>query len=375
MNVKLLDLAAQYEAIREDAEAEVLKVLRSQRMILGENVKGLEADVAAYSGAKFALGCASGSDALILALRAFGIGHGAMVAIPAFTFFATAGAVSLTGATPVFVDIEPESFNMDAASLERAFKKHKKKIKAVIPVHLYGQCADMDKITKVTKKFGAKVVEDAAQSIGASYKGKGAGAIGDVGCFSFYPTKNLGGVGDGGMVTTNNQKAFDTLAMLRVHGSKVRYYHKIVGMNSRLDELQAAVLRVKFRKLDEWTNRRIENAAYYGKLFGAAGLAGSVTPPAHVVDGRHVYNQYVIRCKKRDGLREHLTKAGVGTDIYYPVPLHFQDCYKALGYKKGSFPVSEAAAKEVLAIPVYPELKREEIKYVVDSIYAFYAGK
>lgn len=371
MKVQLLDLASQYRKIRKEVLREVTAVCDSQHYVLGKNVAGLEAEIASYCGSKYAIGVASGTDAILLALMAAGVGIGDKVVTTPFTFFATAGSISRLGAIPVFIDIHPRTYNIDPDSLEALLKKSSKGVKAIVPVHLYGQCADMGPINRIARKYRIKVIEDAAQSIGAEYNGKKAGSIGDLGCFSFYPTKNLGCFGDGGMVTTDNEKLAEKVKMLRVHGSRVRYYHDEVGANSRLDELQAAVLRVKLKYLDTWAEGREKNAKRYDRLFEKAGIPGLVTP--HIQEGnRSVYNQYVITVKKRDELRAHLSKAGVGSEIYYPLPLHMQKCFKYLGYRKGDFPVSEKTAREALALPIYPELRESEQKYVVSSIAGFY---
>lgn len=372
LKVQLLDLAAQYRKIRKEVLKEVEKVCDSQHYVLGKNVAGLEAEISAYCGSKYAIGVASGTDAILLALMAAGVKAGDKVVTTPFTFFATAGSIARLEAIPVFVDIHPLTYNIDPESLEALLKKDSKGVKAIIPVHLYGQCADMDPINRLARKYRIKVIEDAAQSIGAAYRGKMSGVLADLACFSFYPTKNLGCFGDGGMVTTNDQKLADRVRMLRVHGSRVRYYHDEVGMNSRLDEIQAAVLRVKLKRLEDWTIGRINNAARYDRLFAKAGLTSIVRLP-YIQDGnRSVYNQYVVRVPKRDDLRAHLAGVGIGSEIYYPLPLHMQKCFKGLGYRKGDFPVSEKAAKEVLALPIYPELKESEQKYVVSSIKEFY---
>jgi dTDP-4-amino-4,6-dideoxygalactose transaminase len=342
--------------------------------VLGKNVAGLEEEIAKYCGAKYAVGVASGTDALLLALMAAGVGHGDRVITTPFTFFATVGAIALAGAEPVFVDIDPKTYNMDPECLEAELKRSGKGVKAVIPVHLFGQCAEMDRINRLARKYKFKVVEDAAQSIGASYRGRMAGSLGDMGCFSFYPTKNLGCFGDGGMVTTNNAKLAEKLKMLRVHGSRKRYYHEFVGTNSRLDEIQAAVLRVKLKYLDKWIGERVKNAGRYTALFTKAGLK-EVTLPFIEEGNFSVYNQYVVRVKQRDKLRAYLADKGVSSEIYYPLCLHQQKSFKYLGYKKGSFPQSEKAAKEVLALPIYAELKAAQQKYVVDSIAEFYGAK
>lgn len=374
MKVQLLNLTSQYKKIQKEVLREVRQVCDSQHYVLGKHVSGLEAEIAAYCGAKYAIGVASGTDAILLALMAAGVKSGDKVATTPFTFFATAGSIARLGAIPVFIDIQPQTYNIDPDSLEKALKKTKG-VKAVIPVHLYGQCADMTAINRIARKYGAKVVEDAAQSIGAEYKGKKCGVLGDIACFSFYPTKNLGCFGDGGMVTTDNEKLADRVRMLRVHGSRVRYYHDEVGMNSRLDELQAAILRIKLKYLETWTEGRIKNAKKYDRLFEKAALTSVVTLPYIQEGNRSVYNQYVVRAPKRDELRTHLSSAGVGSEIYYPLPLHMQKCFRYLGYKKGDFPVSEKAAKEALALPIYPELKEAEQKHVVASIAEFYGKR
>lgn len=366
-----MDLASQYRKIKKEVLREVTKVCDSQHYVLGKNVAGLEAEIASYCGAKFAIGVASGTDAILIALMAAGVGAGDKVVTTPFTFFATAGSIARLGAIPIFVDIHPQTYNIDPDSLESYLRKNSKGVKAVIPVHLYGQCADMGPINRVARKYGITVIEDAAQSIGAEYRGKRAGSLGDMGCLSFYPTKNLGCFGDGGMVTTNDEKLADKVRMLRVHGSRVRYYHDAVGANSRLDELQAAILRVKLKYLDGWTKGRIKNAGRYDRLFANAGIKEVVLP--YIQEGNlSVFNQYVVRVKKRDELRAYLSSLGVGSEIYYPLSLHQQKCFKYLGYKKGDFPVSEKTAKEALALPIYPELRESEQKFVVSSIADFY---
>lgn len=381
MKVPLLDLKGQYKSIRRDALKVIQDVCDSQHYVLGPNVAALEKEVARYTGAKYAVGVASGTDALTLSLMAAGVGPGDRVATTPFTFFATAGSIAVLGAVPVFVDIEPDYFNIDPGALEKLLKKRSSRdIKAVIPVHLYGRSAEMDPIRRAARKRGAVVIEDAAQSIGALYSPKKgakqkAGSMGDMGCLSFYPTKNLGCFGDGGMVTTNSKKFCDKLRMLRVHGSPARYVHTMVGTNSRLDELQAAVLRVKLKKLKGWTESRIRNARLYGKLFKDSGVDGVLSYPAVSSKSHCVFNQYVVRARKRDGLRKFLAEKGVGTDIYYPTPLHLQKSFAYLGYKKGDFPVSELAAKETLALPIFAELKATQIRYVVETIKSFYSSR
>jgi dTDP-4-amino-4,6-dideoxygalactose transaminase len=369
--VPLLDLKAQHAQIREEVLAAVTRVIDSQKFILGEEVQALEKEIAAYSNAQFAIGCASGSDALLLALMAAGIGHGDRVITTPFTFFATAGAISRLGAIPVFVDIDPDTFNLDPELVKKAIESHEG-IRAIIPVHLFGGCADMDPICAIAESRGVVVIEDAAQAIGAEYKGRRAGSLGQMGCFSFFPSKNLGGYGDGGMVTTNDPGLAERLKALRVHGCKKKYIHEWVGVNSRLDALQAAVLRVKFRYLDEWSGRRQENADLYRKLLAEAG-AGVIAPQAAPYQTRHIYNQFVIRCRDRNGLQANLKEAGVGTEVYYPLSLHLQKCFANLGYEAGDFPISEKLAGEVLALPVNPEVSGEDIQYICQALAAFYA--
>ena len=375
MRIPLLDLSRQYREIKKEVLREVQNVCDSQHYILGKNVSALEEEMAAYCGTRYAVGVASGSDAILLSLMAVGIGPGDKVITTPFTFFATAGSISLLGAVPVFADIHPETCNIDPLSIETLLKKSSRGVKAILPVHLYGQCADMGPIKTLARKHGLKVVEDAAQSIGARYRGRRAGSLGDAGCFSFYPTKNLGCFGDGGMVTTNNLATAQRLKMLRVHGSRKRYYYDTVGTNSRLDELQAAVLRVKLKYLDAWTERRITNARRYDRLLARAGLGEGVKLTRIEETNQSVYNQYVILVKYRDELREHLTSAGIGTEVYYPMPLHLQKCYASLGHRRGDFPVSEKVSRETLALPIFAELKTSEQEYVVSTIEKFYKRK
>jgi dTDP-4-amino-4,6-dideoxygalactose transaminase len=368
--VPLLDLKAQHATIREEVMSALTRVVDSQKFILGEEVERLEQELAPYCGAKYGVGCASGSDALSLALMAAGIRPGDEVLTVPFTFFATAGAIAKLGARPVFVDIEPATFNMDMNRVEDALKTHPN-IRAVIPVHLFGACADMDPLLELTARRGIVVIEDAAQSIGSEYKGRRAGSIGDMGCFSFFPSKNLGGYGDGGMLTTNDQQQMERLKALRVHGRTGKYIHQWIGVNSRLDALQAAVLRVKFRHLDGWSARRSENAALYRKLLSETGIPVTALEPAPY-QTRHVYNQFVIRCDRRDELQAHLKEHWIGSEVYYPLCLHLQACFADLGYKAGDFPVSEQASGEVLALPVNPEVSAEDIEYVSETIRSFY---
>ena len=329
-------------------------------------------DLAALCGAvrsAHAIGVASGSDALLLALMALGVKAGDEVVTVPFTFFATAGAISRLGAKPVFMDIRPDDFNMDPTLLERAITK---RTKAIIPVHLFGQCADMGAIHDIARRHKIGVIEDACQAIGAAQHGRRAGVLGDVACFSFFPSKNLGGFGDAGMVTTNDKELSESIAMLRVHGSRVRYVHEAIGINSRLDALQAAVLLVKLKRLDQWAEGRRRNAARYTQLFADAQLTDYVTLPITRPDNFHVFNQFTLRVQKRDELRAYLKDHGVGSEVYYPLPLHLQNCYRDLAYQKGAFPQSEQAAEEVLSIPIYAELTDEQLQYVVQMIASFY---
>jgi len=368
--IPLLDLQAQHNTIRGEVLAEITRVIDSQKFIMGEDVQALERQIASYCSVTHAIGCASGSDALMLALMALGIGHGDEVLTVPFTFFATAGAIHRLGATPVFVDVEPATFNIDVTQIEAALKQHPK-IKAIMPVHLFGGCADMDPICEIAKKHGVAVVEDAAQCIGAEYKGRRAGSIGEIGCFSFFPSKNLGAFGDGGMVTTNDPKLADRLKALRVHGSIKKYYHEMVGVNSRLDALQAAILQVKLRHLDTWSAGRQRNADAYRRLLTEAHVPVILPQPAPY-QTRHVYNQFVIRGQRRDELQAYLKENGVGTEVYYPLSLHQQPCFANLGYKTGDFPVSEQLAADSLALPIYPEVGADNIQHVVGLIQSFY---
>jgi len=361
MEVPFLDLKPQYEKMKTEIEAAIQPVLLTQQFILGPAVRDLEPAVAEYCGAKFGVGCASGSDALLLSLMALDVKQGDEVIVPAFTFFATAGAVHRLGARPVFADIDPVTFNLDPAALERAITP---KTKAIIPVHLFGQCADMDGINAGAEAKGTPVIEDAAQAIGAKAKGRRAGGLATIGVLSFFPSKNLGAFGDGGMLTTNDAALAERLARLRVHGSRVKYVHEEVGFNSRLDTLQAAILLVKMRYLDQWHSGRRENAKYYTQRFTGTAVAS----PAEVAGNYHVFNQYTIRVKNRDEVFAHLKASGVGCDIYYPVPLHLQKCFEYLGYKVGDFPESEKAAAEVISLPIYPELPRAHQEYVAEKV-------
>ena len=346
------------------------RVVDSGRFILGEEVEAFERELAAYCGARHGIGCASGTDALLLALVALNPQPGDQVLTVPYTFFATAGSILHAGFQPVFADVEADTFNLDVAAAERVLDRHPR-IRAILPVHLYGACADMDVILDLARARGIAVIEDAAQAIGAEYRHRRAGSMGLAGCFSFFPTKNLGAFGDGGMITTDDDALAARLRLLRVHGSSRRYYYEVAGYASRLDALQAAVLRVKLRRLDEWTAGRQRNAASYTHLLQASG-APVILPGAKPYQTRHIFNQYVIRCPRRDDLRGYLERQGIGTEIYYPLPLHLQPCFEGLGLGPGAFPVSERLAAESLALPIFPELASEDIQWVVDRIAAFY---
>jgi dTDP-4-amino-4,6-dideoxygalactose transaminase len=370
MNVPLLDLKEQNATLRPEIEAALARVLDTNGFILGNEVAELECELAGYCGVKYAIGCASGSDAILLALMAYDIGAGDEVITTPYSFFATVSAITRLGATPVFVDIDPVTYNLDTSQVEAAITS---RTKAIEPVHLYGQCADMAALREIASRHNIPLVEDAAQAIGAEEDGVQAGAIGEIGCFSFYPSKNLGGMGDGGFVTTNDDTLAKKLLALRVHGSEEKYYHKYVGLNSRLDGFQGAVLRVKLPHLNSWTDKRRANADNYRRLFTDLGLTEQIGIPVERENAKHIYNQYVIRVPgRRDELRAHLTEKGIGTDIYYPVPLHLQECFAYLGYKPGDMPESEKAALETLALPIYPELTSEQQQYVAQSIAEFF---
>ncbi|HEX8852737.1 MAG TPA: DegT/DnrJ/EryC1/StrS family aminotransferase [Pyrinomonadaceae bacterium] len=371
MRVPLLDLREQYEGLREELRAAVEAVLDSQQFILGREVRLLEEELARYTGARHAVGCASGSDALLLALKALDLRPLEEVLTTPFSFFATAGSIVHAGARPRFVDIDPQTYNLDPSLVDSAITE---RTRALMPVHLYGQCAEMTPLLAVAARHGLPVVEDAAQAIGATDEGRQAGSMGAIGCFSFYPTKNLGAAGDAGMLTTNDEQLAERLRRLRVHGGATEYHHAEVGFNSRLDTIQAAVLRVKLPHLDSWTRARRERAATYTRLFEETGLTADLTPPQTRPAAAHIFHQYVVRVHdgRRDALAAHLRECGVGTKIYYPVPLHRQDCFASLGYREGELPESERAARETLALPIYPELKEEQQHYVVESIQRFF---
>jgi dTDP-4-amino-4,6-dideoxygalactose transaminase len=377
MKVPLLDLKAQHDPIQQEVLDAIAQVLRSQAFILGPDVQKLEERVASYCRAQFGIGVSSGTDALLVALMALEVGTGDEVITTPYSFFATAGVIARLGAKPVFADIDPRTYNLDPGKIEEAITS---RTKAIIPVHLYGQCADMAPILALAARHSLAVVEDAAQAIGAEYRdGRRACSMGTVGCLSFFPSKNLGALGDGGMVVTDDSRLAEKIRVLRVHGGKPKYYHKLIGGNFRLDTLQAAVLNVKLNYLDGWTKRRRENAERYRVLFRASGLLekpGVVLPEAQyagtgaVTD--HIYNQFVIRVPDRDRLREFLKENGIGTEVYYPVPFHLQECFRSLEYREGDFPEAERAARETVALPIYPELTREMQQAVVDAIKGFY---
>lgn len=360
--IPLLDLQSQHREIREEVLAAVTRVIDSQKFILGAELEAFEREIATYCDTAFAIGCASGTDALILALMAAGVGPGDQVITTAYSFFATAGAIAHLGAVPVFADVDPATFNLDPEHTAEAVARSPR-ARAIIAVHLYGGCADMEPLLALARDHGLVLIEDAAQAIGAEYRGSRAGGIGAIGCFSFYPTKNLSAYGEGGLLTTQDAHMAEMLRALRVHGSTEKYIHQWVGINSRLDALQAAVLRVKLRHLDGWTERRQANACLYRNLLRNAPVELPCPAPYQT---RHVFNQFVIRTRQRDAVREHLASQGVGTEIYYPVPLHLQPCFSGLGYRSGDLPVSEALAKETLALPIYPELSEDDIRYVCE---------
>jgi dTDP-4-amino-4,6-dideoxygalactose transaminase len=376
MRVPFFDLLLQFRSIEDEIKSALDEVFKTQQFILGPQGEALEETLARYCQTRYGIGVASGSDALFLALMALGIGGGDEVLLPPFTFFATAGAVSRTGATPVFVDIDPDTYNIDPSEIG---EKITPRTKAIIPVHLFGQCADMDPLLRRARTRGLFVIEDAAQALGAEYKpqsdcsGRRAGQMGDLGCFSFYPTKNLGAFGDAGMVVTDNPDWAEKIRLLRVHGSQPKYFHKWIGINSRLDTIQAAILLVKFRHLEKWTKERQRKAQRYESLFQdlLPHLPGLHLPKTQY-ENRHIFHQYVTRVPRREDLRRFLMEEGVGTDIYYPVPLHLQECYSFLKYSKGDFPASEKAAQETLALPIYPELTEDQQLFLVDRITTFY---
>ncbi|GAC1304221.1 MAG: DegT/DnrJ/EryC1/StrS family aminotransferase [Steroidobacteraceae bacterium] len=386
-SVPLLDLKAQFAQIRAEVMPVIDQVCASQHFILGDHVRALEEEIARYCGAAQGIGVSSGTDALLIALMALGIGPGDEVITSPFTFFATAGTIARVGARPVFCDIDPSTFNLSPTAVQAFIDgecavqggrlTHRTTggaIKALMPVHLYGQCADMDPLMALAQAYGLKVIEDAAQAIGSHYsKGLRAGTIGDVGCFSFFPSKNLGAFGDAGLCTTNDAELADRMRILRVHGGKPKYFHAVIGGNFRIDELQAAVLRVKLKYLDSWTAGRQRNAAFYDAAFDSADLGDKLRPPLAMDGYRHIFNQYVVRAQRRDELKARLAERRIGSEIYYPVPLHLQKCFAYLDYHPGDFPQSEQAAQETLALPIYPELEEAQMAHVVATIAEFYA--
>jgi len=385
-SVPLLDLKAQFAQIRAEVMPVIDQICAGQYFILGDHVRALEQEVARYCAASEGVGVSSGTDALLLALMALGIGAGDEVITSPFTFFATAGTIARTGARPVFCDIDPVTFNLSPVAVRAFVEEHCAaeagqlinratggRIKALMPVHLYGQTADMEPLMALARQHGLRVIEDAAQAIGAEYKHAArAGMIGDIGCFSFFPSKNLGAFGDAGLCTTNDPELAEKMRVLRVHGGKPKYFHAVIGGNFRIDELQAGVLRVKLRYLDGWTKGRQRNAAYYDAAFAGAGLGANVTTPQALEGYRHVFNQYVIRAKNRDALKLRLSERGIGSEIYYPLSLHMQTCFAYLNYRAGDFPQSELAARESLALPIYPELEEAQLAHVVETVREFY---
>jgi len=369
--VPLFDISRQHQALEQEIAVALQKVCSSGKFILGPDVVDLELATAKYCQSKHAISCASGSDAILLALMAFDVGPGDEVICPSYTFFATASAVARLGATPIFVDIDPTTFNLDVGLVADEITP---RTKAILPVHLYGQCVDMEPLMALAKQHGIRVIEDSCQAIGAEYRGKRTGALGDIACFSYYPTKNLGGYGDGGMLTTDDDALADKLRLLRGHGMQPRYYHQLIGINSRLDSLQAAVLNVKLPHLDTWTAARQERAQRYTEAFTQTGLTEVLDLPVIAPERRHVWNQYIVRVKngKRDELRSFLAERKVGTEIYYPVPLHQQACFQYLGCATGTLPETEKAAVETLALPIFPELTIDEQRTVVEQIGAFF---
>jgi dTDP-4-amino-4,6-dideoxygalactose transaminase len=367
--VPLLDLTIQYAPLRDEVMAALARICDSQQFILGAEVEALERELAAMLQVRHAVGVSSGTDALLVAMMAIGVGPGDEVITPTYSFFATAGCVSRLGARPVLVDIDPETFNLDPAATVAAITP---RTKAIVPVHLFGQSADLDPILDAARRQGLAVIEDAAQAIGARYRGRPVGGFGELGCFSFFPSKNLGAFGDAGLVTAGGDALAHRVKLLRAHGMEPKYYHHLIGGNFRLDALQAAVLRVKAPHLQAWTEARRRNAARYRALFEAAGLAGRVVLPVERPDCHHIYNQFAVRVPDRDGLRQHLASVGIGTEIYYPVPFHLQECFADLGYREGQFPRAEAAARESLALPIYGELTEAQQAGVVGAIAEYY---
>jgi dTDP-4-amino-4,6-dideoxygalactose transaminase len=369
VKVNIADLISQYRGIQAEIEEAVVRVLRSGNYVLGENVRALEAEMATYCGIKYAVGVNSGTDALLVALMALDVGLGDEVIVPAFTIIVDAAVVCLLKAKPVFVDIDPGTFNLDVNQLE---KRITERTKAVIAVHLYGQMAEMDKILAVAQAHGIAVVEDACQAVGGEHKSRRAGSVGQIGCFSFYPTKNLGGYGDGGLITTDDEALWQKIRLLRAHGDVGQYDHVAIGLNSRLDEIQAAILRVKLKRVDTWNDARRRNAQRYAASLGAV---DGLEVPRQMADSQHVYHQYTIRAKNRDRLQQYLREHNITTAVYYPIPLHLQKALKYLAYKPGDLPASERASQEVLSLPVYAELEADKIDYVIDRVGSFVGMK
>jgi len=367
--VPLLDLKPQYLCLKDEIDQAILRVVESQRFILGPEVESLENEIAQYCGCMHAVGVSSGTDALLVSLMALNISRGDEVITTPFTFFATVGSILRVGATVVFADIEPETFNIDPSQVKKLITS---KTKAIMPIHLFGQCADMDRITAIAREQSIPIIEDAAQAIGSEFKGRRAGGIGTLGCFSFYPSKNLGAFGDAGIVTCNDAGIAEKLRILRNQGTEHKYHHKLLGGNFRLDAVQAAVLRVKLKNLEAWTAKRRTNAAFYTERLRDLGLAGSEVIPPPIIHERHVFNQYVIRARNRDGLRDFLSENGIGTEIYYPEPMHLQGCFENGSYGEGDFPVTEEACRSTLALPIFPELSENQQNYVVSKIKEYY---
>jgi dTDP-4-amino-4,6-dideoxygalactose transaminase len=372
VKVPLLDLQAQYRPLREEILAAITRVSDSQRFILGPEVEALERELAEWMGVPRTIGVSSGTDAVLIALMACGIGQGDEVVTSTYSFFATAGCIARLGAVPVLVDIDPKTYNINPAAVREAITP---RTRAIVPVHLFGLMADMNPILAIAREAGIAVIEDAAQAIGARANGRAAGTLGDIGCFSFFPSKNLAAFGDGGFVATNDPALADRLKLLRNHGAEPKYFHKIIGGNFRLDALQAAVLRVKLPHLAGGTEARRKNAATYQRLFADRGLSEQVRLPFEPAGSYHIFNQFVIQVSERDELREYLRVRDIGTEIYYPVPFHLQECFSALGYSPGAFPVAEAAARETLALPIYGELTQAQLEYVVETIARFMATR
>ncbi len=371
----MLDLRRQYPQIRDQVSAAIERVCSTQHFIGGEEVSAFEREAAAFVGAKQGIGCASGTDALWLALQAAGVGPGDAVITTPFSFFASTSTITRTGATPVFADIDPGTLNLDPKAVDRRIASGLSglKLKAILPVYLYGQCADMDAFARIAAEHKLTVIEDAAQAFGAAWNGRRAGSMGTAAGFSFYPTKNLSAYGDGGLVTTSDETVAERALMLRNHGSRQRYFHDEIGWNSRLDAMQATILRVKLNYIEEWNQARRAKAALYDRLIAESGMAGVVVPLTIRPEAFHVFHQYVVRVPRRDDLRQHLSQHGVGTEIYYPLPLHLQTCFAYLGYKEGDFPEAERAAREVLALPIFPELTESEQRYVIEMLAGFYS--